>query len=125
MASVTLQTLWLNAGPAFADLMSFPTMNGLVSGQQDRAEVRAYANSRTRLVTKAGKPRSSTAKLPLLTRPQIAYLEKYAGTLVLARDAQGRKFYGAYLSPVFGEMGFIDEASTDITISELSFSEAV
>lgn len=125
MAGVGMQTLWLNDAADLADVMAFPTMSGLVAGKENRADVRTYAGGRTRLISRAGTPRSAKATLPLLTRAQIDWLDDHAGRLVLIRDAQGRKFYGVYLNPTFTEIGYIDEANTELVLVEVSHSEAV
>lgn len=125
MADITLETLWLNAAADLSDAMSFPTMNGLRAQLNTPGAIRTYANGRTRLITQAGRPRSSKASLPHLTRAQVEWLEDHAGQLVLVRDAQGRKFFGAYFSPDFDERGFVDEAGTDLVFAEVTHSEAV
>lgn len=126
MATITLDTLWLNAANDLSDAMSFPAMSALSSGPTTGGEVRMYANGRTRLITRAGTPRTTRARLPLCTREQVLWLEAHAGQVVLVRDAQGRKFYGVFFSPVFEEYGAVyDGASVEITLTEVSYDEAV
>lgn len=125
MAAVDFCALILNDAGNLSDAVYLPTLSGLIIGVDTPGEVRRYANGHTRLVTRAGRARKARARLPLLGRSEIAWIEEHAGRMVLIRDGQGHKFYGAYFSPEFDEVGFIPEAGTELTFSELSFDEAM
>lgn len=125
MASIALDTLWLSVAADLADSQSFDTMDGLTASMETRVEVRRYAAGRTRLVSKSGRPRQIRVSLPLLTRSQVIWLEENAGRLLLVRDPAGRKFYGTFSTPTFDERVWDATADTELTIVEISHSEAV
>lgn len=122
MASVDFCELILHDGADLTDRMSFPTLNSLTAGLETPGEVRRYANGTTRLITRAGASRTARARLPLLNRDRVVWLEGHARRLLLIRDGQGRVFFGAYFSPSFDELGFIDEAGTELVFNEISHS---
>lgn len=124
MASVNFCELILNDAAELSDQMAFPTMNAWSVAIDTPGEVRQYANGTTRLISRAGTKRTARARLPLITRDQIAWLEAHARRMVLVRDGQGRAFYAAYLSPSFDETGYNGEAVTEIVLSELTYSSS-
>lgn len=125
MASVKLETLWLNDAADLSDSQSFITMNGLSASVQPRVEARMMANGSTRKVTRVGRPRGLVAALPLLTRTQVRWLEDKAGRLLLVRDPTGRKFYGFFTGPDFNERVWDSTADTALTFFEITYGEAV
>lgn len=125
MASLDFCSLVLNDAADMADVMELPTVSGLVVGLDTPGEVRRYANGQTRLVSRPGRARRARARLPHLGRTEIQWIEQHAGRMVLVRSGQGHKFFGAYFSPDFDEVGYTPEASTELTFSELTYSEIV
>lgn len=125
MAAIAFPALILSDADDPSDAMVFPTASSLVSGVRGRSDVRAYANGRSRLIRRAGQSRLTTVALPLLDRTQVLWLEAHADQLVLMRDQMGRKFYGVYSGAMFEERGYVDEADSSLTVTEVSYSEAV
>lgn len=125
MASVALETLWLNSAADLSDSQHFDTMNGLVASITKPGEVRRYAQGRRRLVTSKGRDRTHRVSLPHLLREQAVWLEDHVGQVVCARDAQGRKLYAVYFAVGMDERGFLDEATTQLELVEVTVSEEV
>jgi hypothetical protein len=112
MAAIDFCALILSDAGNLADQVYLPTMSGLIAGLDTRGEVRTYANGYTALITRAGRPQKARARLPLLDRSQIAWIRAHSAKLVLVRSGQGHKFYAAYFSPEFEEVGVYPQAGT-------------
>jgi hypothetical protein len=126
MAAVQLRSLWLNLAADPAVAMSFPYMSTLTWTKEQPGEVRRYANGRTRIIRRKGKPRSAEATLSGCSREQIAWLEEHVGALVCVRDDRGRKMYATYLTaPVTEAQHRRDRGDVTLAFAEVSHSEAV
>ncbi len=125
MASVELDTLWLNDMADLSDYQSFPMMSALTIKPVVVGGVRGYANGRRRAITQPGRFVTASGSLPACTREQMDWLEEHTGRPVLVRDDRGRKFYGIYLEADFDEHAYDDEADAALTIAEISHSEEV
>lgn len=125
MASILLDTVWLNAASDPSDYASFPLMSALAVATSQSGEVRQYAGGRTRLVLKAGTPRNISLDLPELDRTQVTWLESHVGQIVLVRDDRGRKIWAAYITAGVDETQGDTTASAGISLTEVSFTEVV
>ncbi len=124
MPSVVLDTVWLNAAANPSDYASFPLMAALTVTTAKAGEVRQYAGGRTRLVVKAGTPRTIALDLPELDRTQVTWLEGHVGQVVCVRDDRGRKIWAAYLTAGVDETQGDTTGGASITLVEVSFTEA-
>ncbi len=124
MASVSLVTVWLNAAANPSDYASFPLMAALNVTTSQSGEIRQYAGGRTRLVVKAGTPRTIALDLPELDRTQVTWLEGHVGQVVCVRDDRGRKIWAAYLTVPMDETQGDTTGGASITLVEVSFTEA-
>lgn len=116
--------LWLNDAANLADCQAFTWVSGTTPNIEVRAEVRALANGRLRMVSRAGRVASTTWNLTRISRPQVDWLEAHAGRLVCVRDDRGRKFYGVYLSVPVDEPNWTKaRASTQLTLQQVTHSE--
>jgi hypothetical protein len=125
VASVVLNTVWLNDALNPSDYASFPLMAALNVTTSQSGEVRQYAGGRTRLVLKAGTPRNISLDLPELDRAQVAWLESHVGKLVLVRDDRGRKIWAAYITAGIDEAQGHKTASAGIGLTEVSYTEVL
>lgn len=126
MASVDLGCVFLNLASDPSDFQSFPLMSSLKVSTTQPGEVRKMANGRLRMVRQAGKPRTLSVDLPHCTRAQLDWLEEHVGDLMCVRDDRGRKFYAVYLTTDVDETPYdTDDGGTSLSMSEVSFSEAV
>ena len=125
MASITLETLWLNDADDPADLASFPFMSSLNSSPQQNVTITAFAGGRQIAIVTPGSANQVSVNLAACTASQRAWLETHAGTVVCVRDDRGRKFYGVYVSPSSDEHAYNDDADSSLTLNEVTFSEAV
>lgn len=84
------------------------------------------AGGRVRLITHAGTNRSWSLTFPMVSATQVRWLEDHVGELVIARHRRGQKIIGTYLEvKVTEETGYGDPATVDLTLTELTFTEAV
>lgn len=125
MATVLLETLWLNDAADLTDSMTFPSMKALGASPQTPGEVRLYANGRLRAVNRSGRQQQLAVQLPACSREQVTWIEGHAGRLLLVRDDRSRKFYGTYYNPSIDEHGYDDNADVSLSLVEITHSEAV
>lgn len=125
MASITLATVWLSVASDYSDYITLTTMSALTSAPQNPGSVRRYAGGRFRAVTQAGTPNQFAVNAHACDRTTIEWFESHTGIVVLVRDDRGRKFYGTYFVPSTTEHAYDVEGDITVTISEVSFSEAV
>lgn len=125
MASVALRTLWLNDAADLTDALSLPGMSSLSVASQAPGAVRRMANGRLRSVSRAGQARTVDATFDACTRAEIAWLDAHVGRIVLIRDDRGRKLFGIYYEVPVDEHQYDDQGDVNLTLTEVTFSEAV
>lgn len=124
MAAVALDRAFLSLASAPSRYVAaFTTDRAEV--QSAPGEVRRMANGRLRVVSRAGSARTIDATLMLLPPADVETVRSWLGSVVLFRDAWGRKVYGAFF-----EIDVIDSKDRTVqdvklSLSEVSFSEAV
>lgn len=126
MASVTLDTVWINLASDPSDYRSFPLMSALNVTPTQPGEVRQLASGRARLVLKAGGVKHTiSASLPLLDRTDVEWLEARAGQIVCVRDDRGRKVWAAYLSSPTDENQGLATADVSLSLTEVTHTDVV
>lgn len=126
MATVNLESAWLNVASDPADSLSLPTMSSLSVKTEKVGEVRRMANGRTRTVTRGGvAQRRVTVAVAYATRAEIDWIEDHVGVLLCARDNQGRKVFGIYHEVEVDEYQAIEDGRFTLSLSEVTFSEVV
>lgn len=126
MATITLDTVWINLASDPSQYRSFPLMSSLRVVKDQPGSVSNYASGRRRLVLKSGGGFTVSLTLPQLDRDQITWLEAHIGELMLVRDDRGRKIWGTYLSlPVDESQGDSGHGDASISFSEITYSEVV
>lgn len=126
MATVNLDSVWLNVAADPTESLSLPTTSGLSVSSAVEGEVRRLANGRTRNITRAGgKRRTVSVAVAYATRAEIEWLEDHIGVLLCARDNRGRKVFGVYHEVEVDEHRGLAEGGASLSLTEVSFSEAV
>lgn len=126
MATVTLDTLWLNLVSDLSQCWSFPLMSGLQSQPASNVTSRQYAGGNTRMVTVKGRQSVLPVTLLALDAADRQTIEfDLLGVLLCVRDDRGRKFYGYYTNPQVTEHQYDDECDVTVTFTEVTYSEAV
>lgn len=126
MASVALETVLLAlasdlSAPLALDVSSLDEQESSTAG-----EVRTYANGRRRSVSRAGTVRSIAVAFDLVAaRSTLTTLRSWRGRVVLFRDPYGRKMYGTFFAVDAKERIPVDVMECSLTLTEVSFSEAV
>lgn len=125
MASVSLETLWVNNAADLSDSAALP-LSALTWKPTRQGDVRTYAGGRRRLVTRVGSARSADIALEYVDRDLVNRLDAWTGALLCFRDPMGRKFYGVFLDPSFEEQDDgSDHANVSFTVYEVTHSEEV
>ena len=124
-ATATLTTVWLNLASDPTQYRSFPGMSSLRVTTSPLGGVRIYANGRTRIVLRAGVPRTLVLTLPECSRDQISWLETNAGQLMLVRDHAGRKIWAAYFQMPVDENRYNTSGLVTLTLDEVTHSEVI
>lgn len=123
---VDLGAVFVNDAADPSDFARFDSPTGLVVTTSVRGDVRTMANGRTRVVTRAGTPRTAQVSLEYLTRPDVDWLESHVGDLLCFRDHLGRKFFGVYFDVPVTEVQYVsDRADLSLSLTEVTHSEAV
>lgn len=124
MASVTFGRLWLNPADDLAAGRSF-RLHEITAGPSLEGEFNRYAGGRIRLITRAGGAKQThQVKLKHCDRAAIDQLEDWIGRVLLVRDPDGRRFFGAYLQmPV--EERIIRTGDVSLTFTEVTVNESV
>lgn len=125
MATVTLETLWLNDAADLSDYLAFPYMSKLNVQTSQSGEVRRGASGRLRAFSRAGRSREFTVDLPNLTRTEVEWLEEHIGRTLLVRDDRGRKMYGVYFTLPDDAHQYDGESDVQLALSEVTVSEEV
>ena len=126
MSALALGAVFLNAAADLSDFARFDSPTGLQVNTSQDGQVRTLANGRTRIVKRAGTPRTFSLSLPYLQRADIAWLEAHVGDLLCIRDHLGRKAYGVYFDVPVKEVQYVsDRADVDLSLTEVSHSESV
>ena len=125
MASVDLTTLWLNVVADPADYQWFPFMAALSRAKTKPGRTVALAGGRVRAIRQAGQAVEWEMDLPHCTPQQTAWLEQHAGDLLCARDDRGHKVFGVIWTVPVSEHSYNDDGDVSVTLSEITFSEAV
>lgn len=123
MATVVLNSVWLNLAADPTVYLWLPTMASLSISTGQDGEVRRLANGRLRLVKRAGQARSASVDIEGATRTEVEWLEDHVGDLVCVRDDRGRKFFGVYMSVDADEIRANDYAGVSLALVEVTHSE--
>jgi hypothetical protein len=126
MATVTLDTVTLSlaSSPAtmlFLDVPALEDTDSLIG------EVRAYANGRTRSITKPGSTRTIPLAPDWVSAADIVTLKSWRGQTVLLRDPFGRKVWGVFYGVQVAERVIVGTGASTVsfTITEITYTEAV
>lgn len=113
MAGITLDRLYLHRADDLATYLAFYT-----SGRGDQrsldGEVRAYANGRNRIITRAGTARSLPVTVRQATDADLDTLEEWRGELLMLRDHRGRLVYGTYFTLAVAD--YKDRSGYDVSL---------
>jgi hypothetical protein len=123
MATVTLDRAWLSLAADPSVAVSFFT-TGRGDQRAKPGEVRRYANGRLRTVTRVGSEQTLTLMARSLTPAQVDQLDSWRGTVVLFRDAWGRKMYGTFFTLAVADWPDRQSHDVTLTLQQVSFSEA-
>jgi len=89
-------------------------------------EVRHYANGRRRVISRTSRHRTVPLEFDLVDeRDTLETLRGWCGQVVLYRDPRGRKVYGVFHELDIDENVSTDFASVSLTLTEVTYSEAV
>lgn len=125
MATITLDTVWLNDA---ADLTSFCALENVTDispSPEVDGEIRTYAGGRERNVSGAGRRNVVAVSATHAARADVLWMEAHCGRLLLFRDPLGRKFYGIYRDLKVTERKGQNCADVTFTIREVTHSEVV
>lgn len=126
MTTITIDTVWINVASDPSDYRSFDLMSELNVTSTQPGDVRQLASGRARLVLRAGGvKRTINAKLPLLDRTDVEWLEERAGVLVCVRDDRGRKIWATFLTVPVDENQGLATADVSLSLVEVTHSEIV
>lgn len=121
-ATVLIDRLWLNLFDDRSVSMSFRVSVFSPKRTVD-GDARTGASGRIRWIRRKGKPRTMQATLVRPSPAQRAWLDQYAGELVVVRDPDGGKFIGVY--PEIGWDRPVEGADVSVAFQQITASEAV
>lgn len=124
MASITLDTLWINDAADLSQRWSLPLVE-LAAAPLVEGSVRRYAGGRFRSVTRKGTQRGLDVLLDPCDRDTVALIERYIGKPLLVRDPTGRKFFAVYYAPDITEHDDGTGAAVRLVLMEVTLTEEV
>lgn len=124
---VTLEAIWLNLVSDPSQYVVLDLNIDLSRAKSQDGNIVPLAGGRLRVVRKAGRSRQWSFPVRINDPAKVAFLEDHVGETFCARDHRGHKVFVVYLSVDMAEHDYADNAGADtsLTLSELSFSEAV
>jgi hypothetical protein len=126
MATVTLQTLWLNLASDPSQSWSFPLLASLTSSPSIDIQTQQTADGSFRASTTPGRQGSVQCTVRCADSTQRQALEvTLLGELLCIRDNVGRKFYGMIDSkPSISEHAYNDQCDISLSFTEFTHDEA-
>lgn len=123
MATVTLRNLFISRAD---DPSTYLEIEGTITEKQGaRGEVRAMANGRRRVVTRAGTVKEYAVSANRITIDEAETLASWAGSVLVYRDPQGRKVPGTFFDLNVEPWNGHQLASVSLTFGNVSFDESV
>lgn len=126
MASITMPGVRFNVAADPGDSLHIMQAGKFSRPTSVPGTVVRGAGGRVRVLRRAGSDRSWALSFPALTRTEVRWLEGRIGQVVQVRSGRGERMFGAFLAvEVAEQVGPGELASVSLTVSELTFSEAV
>lgn len=123
MAEILLDELWIHDADNLATFVRV-TLDRETEQPTVDGETRMYASGRMRAIVRPGRPGAHQLRCLQVERADVDQLRAWVGKLLLFREPRGRKFYGWYRALPITELP-VDLADVDLTVDELTHSEAV
>lgn len=124
---VEITAIWLNLVSDPSQYVALDTNIELTRSKAQSGQIVTLAGGRQRLIRQAGRPRQWSFPVRVNDPAKVAFLEDHVGEMFSARDHRGHKVFVVYLDVSMQEHDYADNAGADtsLTLSEITFSEAV
>lgn len=125
MASITLDTAWLNLASDLTQYVAIPVVTQINAQPQTLGETRRYGTRIRGVKSDGGTQRQESLAFDDCAPALVAQLREWDGQVLLYRDSTGEKFFGLFFSPQITWHQYDDRAAVSMTFSEITVSETV
>lgn len=125
MAAVQLKAVWFNVVADPSDSLALRHVTGFSRVPEKPGEIVRGAGGRVRFIRQAGRSVEWSLGFKVLTPAQKQWLEDRIGELMCFRDDRGHKIFGVYQSVDVTERLYNHEGDVSLSVTELTYSEAV